>query len=138
MSTSNKIRLAAFVIALVAIITGVWHFLFLGYCNGSNLCLILAIATIAVGFDIVKYMEEYFMAKPNQPKNKRKFIVNTIMKLVVLVAMLTVSSYFSAKDVVIKHAPTFVMEFVTYFSWFVIYSFAQVKLDKYFANKKVA
>ena len=138
MSTSNKIRLAAFVIALIALITGVWHFLFIGFCNGSNFCLILAIATIAVGFDIVKYMEEYFMAKPNQPKNKKKTIVNTIVKIIVLIVMLEMSATFSAKDIIIKHAPTFVVEFVTYFSWFVIYSYAQVILDKYFANKKAA
>ena len=133
-STANRVRLATFVIALVAIVTGLWHFFFIGFCNGSNFCLILGILTMAVGFDVIKYFEEYFLAKPNQPKFKVKTVVEWLIKFAVLIVMLNVSSTFSAKDVVIKHAPTFLVEFGSYFTWFCVYSVAQLKLNQLYVT----
>ena len=135
MSTSTKIKLSAFVIGLAAVLTAVWHFTFMGYCKGSNFCLVLAIAIAAGGFDLIRYFEEYFTATPNKPRMKAKIIANVIIKILFLHTMLYTSATFSAFDVVIKH-PTFLIEFLTFTGWYVLYSLLMSKLEQLFATKK--
>ena len=135
MSTATKIKLSAFVVAALAIMTAIWHFAWLGYCDGSRFCLFLAITTIAIGFDIVKYFEEYFTATPNRPRNWTRTIVNTITKVFTLFVMLEISANFSAKDVIIKHPNTYLMELSTIIAWYITYSWSQVSMDRYFAKK---
>lgn len=137
MSTSTKIKLSAFVIGLAAVLTAVWHFTFMGYCKGSNFCLVLAIAVAFGGFDLIRYFEEYFTATPNKPRNKSKKIVNILVKALFLHTMLYTSSTFSALDVVIKH-PTFLIEFLTFIGWYVMFSLLMSKLEQLYATKKAA
>ena len=133
MSLSNKIRMSVFVLALVAIMAAIWHFTFLGFACGSNFCLILAIATIAIGFDVIKYLEEYYNAKASKPRTKARTIANVIIKVFTLLVMCNTSATFSALDVFIKH-PTYMIEFATLFVWFVIYSVAMAEIDKIVAK----
>jgi len=135
LSTSSKVRLSCFVIILAAILTAIWHFTFIWYCLGSNFCLILAIVTAFGSFDLIRYFEEYFTAKPNKPRIKAKVITNIIVKVLFLHAMLYTSATFSALDVTIKHLPTFPVEFVTFFAWYVMHSLLQNKLEQLFAQK---
>lgn len=134
MSQSTKIKLAAFEIALAAILTAVWHFTFMAYCKGSTFCLFLAIGVIAGGYDMMHYFEEYFTATPNKPRMKAKIIANVIIKVLVLHTMLYTSATFSAFDTIVEH-PTYLIEFATYFIWFVLFTEVQVKLEKLIAMK---
>lgn len=133
MSLSNKIRMSVFVLALVAIMAAIWHFTFLGYVCGSNFCLLLAIATIAFGFDAIKYLEEYYGTRASKPKTKARKIAKVAIKVITLLVMCNTSAIFSALDVVIKH-PTFMVEFATLLVWFVIYSVTMAEIDKIVAK----
>jgi hypothetical protein len=134
MSTSNKVRLSAFVVILAAILTVLWHFAFIGFCKGSNFCLILTLVIGAGSFDLIRYFEEYFTATPNKPRTKAKIIANIIVKALFIPTMLYTSATFSALDVVIKH-PTFLYEFATFFTWFVLFKYSQNYIEKRFAKK---
>ncbi len=134
MSTSNKVRLSAFVVILATVLTVIWHFTFIGFCKGSNFCLILALVTAAGSFDLIRYFEEYFTATPNKPRIKAKVIANIITKVLFTHMMLFTSSTFSAMDIVIKH-PTFLHELVTFFTWFILFEYSQNYIEKYFAKK---
>lgn len=135
MSTSNKVRLVAFVVTLLVIMTTLWHFCFIGFCHDSRFCLYLLFVIAATGYDIIAYLWGYYKADPNKPKNKMRTLVNTAIKVLMFLAAVTASTYFSAEDVVIKHAPTFLVELVTIFNWFVIYSGAQVSIDRHIQKK---
>ena len=121
MSLSNQIRIAAFTAALLVVMTTLWHFCFIGFVDGSNFCLLLTIGIIATGFDVIRYLQEYYMAKPNRHITKTQAIVNSLMKLVVLFVMFETSATFSAKDVIIKHPPTILIELVTVCIWYIAY-----------------
>ena len=118
MSTSNKVRLFAFVVILAAVLTAIWHFTFIGYCKGSNFCLLL---TLVVGAF-------------NKPRTKAKLIANIITKGLFIYMMLFTSSTFSAMDVVIKH-PTFTYELATFFTWFILFDYSQSFIEKRFPKK---
>ena len=134
MSTSNKVRLFAFVVILAAVLTAIWHFTFIGYCKGSNFCLLLTLVVGAFSFDLIRYFEEYLTATPNKPRTKAKLIANIITKGLFIYMMLFTSSTFSAMDVVIKH-PTFTYELATFFTWFILFDYSQSFIEKRFPKK---
>ena len=134
-STSNKVRIVAFVIALLVIMTTLWHFCFIGFCHDSKFCEIMLFVIAATGYDIIAYLWGYCKADPNKPRNKMRTLIGLAIKVLMFFAAVSASVYFSAQDVVIKHAPTFLVEFVTIFNWFVIFTAARLKIDRHLEKK---